>query len=493
MHIKIILLYIIGVIMIREPIGSFNYQNYHQLAYVVEGTLVNYQYDSLTVIVNKVWTGNSQPGDRLTFSHDFELDLQINQQGLFMADSSKNLTIHGLIRDGFYRMIGFSSPNLLSVDDLEALSSGITPSFNQHISNVTVHFPLSDEEVNLHVTPSGTNRIAETDLSSWNTRTVIGSFGDHSDYTTVLGLFPSNEEELNTPFLLAGDIQRYSNDVYFVDLWPKYPAFSSVASYDRYYEHGTIPIYTFQVEPNSSNPRLIDLPNEIYLLSDGEKFYLTGQHGITPQVGITEGFDILFPVFTSPQQRVASSHILFSFQNLSNSPGRPLLITILEALDEGELTAFLYYVKSDESTPEFYSKYTINFNSISYKIISETPASIDIDNSVISFTRAGESVLYHNGSSYTQINGPITVSNYGNNFRKHNSVLFEHPYDSSRAILLHFSSIYNYSSHYNTSDFLIARLIEASLQDEQIEGTLYEVDLSSDKITEITSFVLQKQ
>lgn len=494
MHIILLLLYIIGMTVITAPTGRFDYENYHQHEHVIEGTLVDYQYDSLTVRVSRVWSGASEPGDRLTFYHEYTIEMEENQQGLFLADSSGKLSIHGLAGDGFFTMVGRSSPNILTVEDLQSLSSGKVPEFNQHKSAITVHFPLSSEEIEITVSPSGTDRVTETNFTRWDDRRVFGTIYNGSAYLTEFGMHRSEGEDLYLS--LAGEIRSFNNGVYYFDLWPKYPAFSSIASYTSYCESGVIPVYTFRIKLDDSDPWSIGLPDDAYLLSDGREFYLTGRQRFVSRPYYqrdSDSFDMLFPVFTSSGGRSSTRNTLLRLDDLSSEPRKPILMTIIEALENGEFNGSLYYVESRDSEPVFYSGCAIDYCLLSYKIetVPDTLSSIDIDGSSLSFNKTGQALLEYNGVTYTQIE--YETNPYGNDIRIHNSALFDYPDDDSTALLLHFSSIPSYSNHANTSDFLIARLIDCSLLSDSIEGRLYEVNLSDDERREIATFTLEKQ
>lgn len=482
--------------VIMAPTGRFDYENYHQHEHVIEGTVVDYQYDSLTVRVTRVWSGASEPGDRLTFYHEYTIEMEENQHGLFMADSSGKLSIHGLARDGFFVMVGRSSPNILTEDDLQSLSSGEVPEFNQHKSAITVHFPLSSEEIEITVSPSGADRVTETNFTRWDDRRVFGTIYNGSDYLTEFRMHRSTNDHLYDPLSLAGDIRSFKNGVFYFDLWPKYPAFSSIASYNNYCESGWIPVYTFRIEVDNSDSWSIGLPDDAYLLSDGREFYLTGRQRFVSRPYYqrdSDSFDMLFPLFTSSGGRSSTRNTLLRLNDLNSDPRKPIVMTIIEALENGEINGSLYYVESRDSEPVLYSECTIDYCRLNYKIeaVADTLSSIDIDGSSLSFNKTGQALLEYNGVTYTQIE--YETNTYGNDIRIHNSALFDHPDDDTAALLLHFSSIPSYSNHANTSDFLIARMIDYSLLNDSIQGILYEVNLSDHEQREIATFTLEKQ
>ena len=494
MHIILIYLYIISMTVITAPTGHFDYENYDQLEHVVEGSLVDYQYDSLTIRVDKVWSGESQPGDILTLRHDYTIEMALNQSGLFIADSPGNLSIHGLQKDGFFIMVGRSSPNILTIDDLESLSSGRVPDFNHHKSRITVHFPFTSEEIDIIVHPEDEERITETDFVNWDNRRIYGTLYNGSDYLTDFGMHHSAADDLYDPLSLAGDVRSFRDGIYYIDLWPNYPAFSSIASYVQYSESGLIPIYIFSIELENPDPWSIGLPDNAYLLSDGREFYLTGRQRFVSRPyfqSYSDSFDMKFPLFTSSGGRSSTRNTILRLDDLDRNPRKSLLMTILEELEHGEFSASLFFLESDDSEPAFYSECTIDYSSLSYNVNAETDTmtSIDIDGSILSFTKTGQATLEYDGVIYTQINNEMT--SYGNDIRIHNSAFFEHPFDETRALMLHFSNISSYSNHANISDYLIARIIESSLNNDCIEGTLYEVDLSDDELNEIATFTLE--
>ncbi len=484
----------IGVLIIGARTGNFNYENYHELHHVVEGTLEDYQYDSLTVRVTKVWSGQAEVGDNLTFFHQYDVGMELNQLGLFIADSSSNLSIHGLLRDGYFIMVGRSSPNILTEDDLEALSSGELPEFNNHKSKIAVHFPLTTEVINLTVHFRDGKRVTETDFIDWDNRRVHGTLLNGSERITEFGMHLPGNEVLNHPLLLSGEVRKYSGGIYYLDLWPKYPAFASIESYFEFIETGHVPIYAFKIELQNSDPWSIGLPEHAYLISDGSDFYMTGRQRIVSRpyyLKDSDSFDMPFPLFTSGG-RASTRSTLLRLEDLSTTPRKPLLMTILSQLQDSNFDASLYFIESDDSEPVLYSGCTIGHSDLRYRMETDVASldSIGLDGSMLKFTVTGSALLEFNRSNYDQIHTESDI--FGDNIRGHNSALFNHPYDETKALLLHFSSISSYTNHADLSDFLIAQLIEHSILSDTIEGIAYEVNLSNYELQEITTFILNE-
>ncbi|PIE51947.1 hypothetical protein CSA37_09220 [Candidatus Fermentibacteria bacterium] len=132
------------IIVTTDSSFNFSHNSYQQMMHVVEGVPEIRGEDSLTVLVSRNWYGDAVTGDHLTVNCSRTMSQIGDIQGIFMVDSSLNLRGYGEVRDGFYVMKPFSSPNILTTDDLSLLSRGEVPRFNQHESHITVHFPLSD-------------------------------------------------------------------------------------------------------------------------------------------------------------------------------------------------------------------------------------------------------------------------------------------------------------------------------------------------------------
>lgn len=496
MHIILMLLHIIGTTIIMAPTGCFDYEKYYQYEHVIEGTLVGYQDDSLTIEVTRVWSGMSEPGENLTFYHDYRVDIEDNGYGLFIADSSGRLSIHGLAREGFFILVGRSTPNILTVDDLQSLSNGEIPEFNQHQSAITLHFPLSSEEIEIIVIPNTDDRITISNFDRWNDCRAFGYISRGEDYLTEFSMSQPLDQFIFEPLSFAGDIRKYDDEVYHIDLWPKYPAFGSTASMNDYYEFETIPVYTFRIELEEPDYWLIGLPEECYMISDGNEFYLRGRQKFVPRNYYQRGsdsFDLLFPAFTSSGGSSSSRNTLLRLENLERFPRKPLLMTMLEAVEHGDLHGSLYFVESGDSEPVFYSECTVSLSSPSFLIKAEMDSSysVNIDDSILSFTATGQAVLEYDGISCIQISDDLNLSD--NQIQMHNSAVFEYPDEDAYSLLLHFSSIHSYTNHAYESDLLVARVIHHWLRDGTITGVLYLVRADAGQREEIGSFTMYRQ
>jgi hypothetical protein len=90
---------------------SFDYENYHLLADVVEGEVLSVTADSVTFRVTETWTGPCGLGDELSPYTRYDVELSEGDRALFLVDSTGCLTTYGYARNGCYLMSGRSSPN----------------------------------------------------------------------------------------------------------------------------------------------------------------------------------------------------------------------------------------------------------------------------------------------------------------------------------------------------------------------------------------------
>jgi hypothetical protein len=449
------------------------------------------------VIVTNVWSGGSSPDDTLTFYHDYRIGMDRDQSGLFMADSTGRLTIHGLPEDGFFIMVGRSAPNVLTVDDLRCLSSGRVPVFNRHTSVISVHFPLSSEEERIRVYPDGDIRIAESDYDDWDGREVYGDICTGPGHSSELGMYHSPDTVSEAAITFRGDVRRYDDNVYYLDLWPVYPAVASTEAYEAYCEDGTIPVYAFAIKVGNTDPWPAGLPEEAYLIADGRDFYLTGRQMFVPRetgAGMVEGPDMQFSAFASSGERYSSRKAVLMMEDLDTSSGRPILMTMLEAIDDDDLIhASLWYKESGESDPVFFSECRLELSPPDFTIETDIgPENLaDLDGSIFTFDDTGRAVLEYDGHRYDQIRtnpGLHTAT-----IRPHNSALFVNPEDEDGLLLFHCTTIGHYSNHADISDMMVARMIDNLLWEDSISGTLYEVGVPYAVLTEITAFTLHRR
>jgi hypothetical protein len=484
------------VIVLYE--GRFNYEEYDQQKYVVEGIVLSDHNDSLKVRVTRAWDSISEVGDTLTFFHDNRLDCEYGQPGLFMADSSGRFTIRGIPRDGFYIMVGRSTPNILTIDDLEDLSAGRDPEFNDHTSHITVHFPISSEEIEILVYPDGEDRITESDYDIWDGRNVYGEICRGPGYSSEFGMHKSDYDSPEDLITFRGDTRKYDNGSYYLDLWPVYPAVGSTEAYEDYLEYGTTPVYVFAIKVGNLDLWPVGLPQESYLVADGRNFYVTGRYMFVPReqpARSIEGPDMQFSAFSTLYgERYSSQKLLLRLDNLDTASGRPLLMTMLEALEDDEyIYASLSYKETADSGPVFYSECRLRLSPPSFTMRTNPieSSAIDLSASVFSFDESGRAVLLYEDDSYAQIISDLDV--YNATIRPHNTALFENPEDDGSLLMFHFASIYHYSNHAELSDMLLARVIENLLWEGSLSGSIYRVSPVDAEKTEISTFSLYRR
>ncbi len=92
MFLQIFLLSLLSTpIHIPIPTSAFNYEEYDQLAHVVEGELISKWDDSLSFRVTEVWTGSYSLVVELTLSKRFRMNVVEGDEALFLVDSAGSL------------------------------------------------------------------------------------------------------------------------------------------------------------------------------------------------------------------------------------------------------------------------------------------------------------------------------------------------------------------------------------------------------------------
>lgn len=478
--------------------GRFNYMNYDRLAHVVEGELILKQIDSLTVRVTRVWSGSSTAEEEITFINSYSFNyLEQGNTGLFMVDSAGFLQSYGLPGDGFYILNRLSSPNILTYDDLYLLSHGEEPEFNNHESRITVHFPLSSEELEIKVVPTDSGRRTRSSIDVLDDAVPTGNMCYESDHSTVFSM-NLTDLDIHPRFQrcsFSGNVESFSNGIYYIDLWPENPCFASIESMIEYFEYSAVPVYCFRIEIDNADHWTIGLPEVPFMVSSGEKFYLRGRQlfvGSNPewQSGV---LDLCFPAFSSGGH--SARRTLLRIHDINPELGCPYLADMLESLQYGALNGTLYYLESNDSEPIEYSECTIDLYSPSFQIETNTNSGYteDISGSVLSFTETGQAILEFNGSSYSQILDDLDLPHPYQSSYFTTYVVFENPFHANSYLLLHFTNVGGAGHSVDAHNILLSRIIHIWLRDGCVEGNLIQYDIGDREIEELDSFTMYSQ
>ncbi len=478
--------------------GRFNYMNYDRLAHVVEGELILKQNDSLTVRVSRVWSGSSTVEEEITFINSYSFNyLEQGNTGLFMADSAGFLQSYGIPRDGFYILNRQSSPNILTYDDLYLLSHGEEPEFNNHESRITVHFPLSSEELEIKVVPTDSGRRIRSMIDVLDDAVPQGNICYASDHSTVFSM-NLTDLDIHPRFQqcsFSGNVESFSNGIYYIDLWPENPCFASIESMIEYFEYGAVPVYCFRIEIDNADHWSIGLPEVPIMVSSGEKFYLRGRQifvGSDPewQSGV---LDLCFSAFISHGH--SARRTLLRIHDINPKLGCPYLADMLESLQYGALNGTLYYLESVDSEPIEYSDCTIDLYSPSFQIESNTNSGYteDISGSVLSFTETGQAILEFNGCSYYQILDDLDLPYPYQSSYFMTNLVFENPFHENSYLILHFTNFSGPGHSVDAHKVLLSRIIHHWLKYGYIEGKLVNYNVSDGEIEDIGSFTIYSQ
>ena len=479
MNYLILYLSLASTTVIMPHTGLIDYRDYSDYQHVIEGHILQYEGDSLTIQVNRTWSGNALSGQEVKASCSFEIDLPDQSPGLFFVDSTGAVRAVGIARNGYYEMGVYSSPNILTIDELRVLSRGDTPVFNQHESIVTVHFPLSKEEVQLLVRPSGNTRIIQTDFPPWNGREIYGNINWGPEELTELGMHASEDPDLYDPLKLSGDATSYCDGIYYLDLWPDYPAFPSIESYLEYCEYGTIPLYTFHLEMDPDDCASLGLPDEPYIFADGDKFYLTGEQGTCRAVRRTSSrLELAFKTFGSGYTEPT---LVIQFDDFESYPRTPVLISMLEALQNGVLHASLNLMEYGSPEPAIRASCTFSEHELSWRASSVSTG--DIGEIILSFSRTASPILEYEGSTCCRLHQE--PGDFGYQFDSSNSVIFGYPEQQDRALILHFPIVTTRYSYNGLSGYLLTRMMGPPSQEFVPHAILYEVNLGNLNTREI--------
>lgn len=486
--------------MITIPTGAFDYLEYDHYAHVVEGMFITESADSVYLRVTEAWTGSSETGDELAFSTRFSTFLEQGQKALFIADSTGALLCFGPARDGFYILVGNTSPNILTVDDLELLSNGLGPEFNNHESYITVHFPFSSENIDIRVIPSEYGRRTRSSYSEWDNMDPFGAICSGNNYMTEFSMLPTGEDlylgvQLGT---FTGDVQKYTEGVYYIDVWPKYPCFGSIQSIEDFYEYGTVPFYVFKIEMENPDYWAIGLPDEAYMVSAGRDFHLKGRQRYVSEDTRRHLDDssLFFRAFASGGSSYSSRSTLLRINDMDRESNRPLLAAMLEVLKDGPISGTLYFVESDDTEPEPYSDCTINLYTPNFEITAICDTTLDafIDDVTLSFSDTGTAILEYDGRTFPRIhlNQRFPWSNIYPSIRHYTYAVFDYPGDGDCYLLLHFSSVRQDTYIDGANDMLILALIDHWLKHDSIEGKIYKLDRTSFEMEQFGTFSMSR-
>ena len=501
MYILIFMLSLFRVTVISLPAGSFDYGEYNLYAHVVEGEFISEWADSVRFRVTEVWTGSSEPGDELTLYTRFSTFLEQDDKALFMSDSTGALRCFGSAREGFYILAGNTSPNILTVDDLELLSNSVEPEFNKHESNITVHFPISSEEIDIRVIPEEYGRRTRSSYSEWDNLDPFGAIcSGNNNYMTEFSMIPAGEDlylgvQLGT---FAGDVQKYSEGVYYIDVWPEYPCFGSIQSMEEFYEYGTVPVYVFRIEMENPDYWSIGLTDEAYLVSAGEDFYLRGRQRYVSEDtrGYLDNSSLFFRAFASGGSTYSSRSTLLMINDMDRELNRPLLATMLEELKDGPISGILYFVESDDTEPELYSDCTINLYTPIFEITAICDTTIDalMNDAILSFNDTGSAILEYDGRSYTQIHRNLEFqwNNIYPRIRQYNYAVFNYPGDEDCYLLLHFSSLRQATYLDGADDMLVSGIIHHWLGYGNVDGIVYKLDRTNSETEQVGTFSMSR-
>ncbi|GEM_PF-3124524 len=461
---------------------------FSRLEYVVEGNVLALTQDSIAISISKTWLNSDSSTHELTLFYSLEHELAPGQPTLLLADSSEKLIAYASIRDGCYIMQGHSSPKVLTQEDLRVFCSGGIPNFNTHESEITVHFPFSTEEISLHISQSGNTRIAESDFDNWNGREAWGAMCTGPGGTTLMGLHRSDHEDLYDPFRLAGSISSYANGVFSLDMWPYYPAFADIESYEAYCEFGYIPIYLFRLSIDSDEFDSVLPLDESYLLSDGRRFYLDWRAWNPWPLAYEHWF---YPAFsrTVESQGSGSSEklIVIRLEGFDTDHRKSLLMSLLEAALERPITASVY-----DQDPRFNDAFSVGTCSIElcspeWEIETDSVEN-QFDDAILLFTATGRGIIVVNGTKLQQLYSTYNTASRA--ITGYNSALFEYPQNEELALFLQMSGIRN--SPTRGPEYLIAGMLDSRYREMSLTGELYKVDLATGEQCLITSVELSR-
>mgnify|MGYP006282090215 FL=1 len=409
----IILLALLGNTVIWAPAGHFDYTEYSSYHSVFEGEVLAKTGDSIHVTVTEVWKGDLLPGQQIGLQSDFPINVERGSAALITADSTGNLLCCGTGRNGFFIMHGRTSPNILTIDDLELLSSGETPAFNEHESLITVHFPLTGETAQLEVLPGDMFRRAVSEVDIWNGAYVLGSICGGPRGSTEMVLYPStsayrDREPLGT---FRGDVISYEDGVYYMEMWPAYPCYPSLRSAVAEPVSVTGPLYCFDIDLRNEFMWLYDIPDETFILSDGRGFFLLNGCGerLSSSAGQRDDMglglnSLVFGTAGLDMGLLPDGHLVIELDDPQPDGGTPLLASMIQRCSEDDLTGTVLLHRGPHMEPVDLSAFTMSLDRPEFLLLVSDSASaaVDLDGSSLVFLEDGGAAIEHGGYQYRQ-------------------------------------------------------------------------------------------
>ena len=417
---SILLILLLGDTYIRMPAGHFDYTDFNGIHHVFEGEVISSGTDSIGFTVTRVWRGDLAPEQQIALFSDFPVHLEHGSRALVSADSTGELLCYGTKGNGFFIMSGRASPNVLTVDDLEQLSRGETPDFNEHVSIITLHFPLTGDTTQFRVVPGDRLRRAISGIDVWNGAYVLGNLFQGPRGSTEMVLYPStaafrDREALGT---FSGEVNRYEEGVYYIDMWPMYPCYPSLRSVIEPSVSLTGPLYCFDVEFDNRFMWMFGMPDETFILSDGRGFHMLDGKGefLSSSVMQRDGMGLAFNemVFGTSGMDMGlmpEGHVIFSFDEMTPGPHMPRLSWLIERCARGTITGTFALNTEAEAGPVTVSDFRVSLDSPEFQlqVPDSASAAADLHGSFLVFLEDGSALIEHGGYQYSQENLQLRV------------------------------------------------------------------------------------
>ncbi|PIE51946.1 hypothetical protein CSA37_09215 [Candidatus Fermentibacteria bacterium] len=309
-----------------------------------------------------------------------------------------------------------------------------------------------------------------------------------AENNTELRMLRPVADDIYDLFYLSGDVTRYSNGVFHLDMWPDRPAFSSVESYELYREHGTVPIYSFRLHPDIEDWTELGLPAEPWLFSNGENFYLTDTQYIirstTSYMRNQPRTDLYFAPYRSCLSEGETPRLIIRPDDSVFPSLRSTLISMIDAAQAGPVPGSILIQLTRETEPEFICNCTMELSDLQWTVSPVNPEVFNVTGN-LSFTNCGRSHLEINGVSCPEVY--LNPSVFGRQFSRDNTAVFTHPERSDLFLLLYLPSLV---TRYGSFNSLIPGLLERSSQKLELSGMLCEVNPANSDLKELGEIVL---
>lgn len=495
----LMLMILFGDTVIRTPAGHFDYTEYDSLHRVFEGEVLSGgSRDSISVRVTFVWKGDLSEGQRTDLVSDFRVNLEEGSIALFTADSTGEMLSYGQKRDGLFVMVEWASPNILTLDDLELLSRGVEPTFNEHESIITVHFPMTDETSELRVIPAESLRTVITDIEDWNGARVQGNICQGPRGSTEMTLYPSGRGFMDESALatLAGDVTGYDDGVYYMEMWPQYPCFPSPRSVKECGETEIDPLYCFDLEFHNHLIWLFGMFEETFILSSGQGFFLmngngevfssSGRQRDRMRLGLN---NIVFGTAGFDTGLMPEGHIILRFDGLQEDHHIPQLASLIETCAEGTLSGTLLLDWSRDLEPAALSRFSLSLDRPEFllQVSDSASAAAGLDGAHLVFPEDGIAAIEHAGREYRQDNLHLRVPR-----THHNSYLygmaFSIPNRPDSYIALAFPGTRRMWSGSGADDTVAAQLLNNCLKDGHASCQVWSYHRLEDSYTRLGDF-----